>query len=519
MITNFYKNIKTNILKQKGSSLILMLVSSMFFMILLLAAIDLAQNQLKLNRQKTAQAQALQIAEAGVNYYRWLLYHEEEHYFDVAGCDFDILCPIGIFDYNDPFDPSNGLKGKYELEVQTPKRNGSSVITLRSTAWTENFPNIKKTIEVKIGKRSWSSYSILSNSSIKIDTGDTVYGNIHSNSGIRLDGTAYGLVTSAVKKYFDPLHCGAEEYGVHTHTYEANNGCDCPTDPNDCDSSERYNDTQFLAGNLPNYYPNVFRAGRSFPVQPVSFSILASNLTEMMTKAEDAPYGDVINPTSRGCTTACNIGFHITLNNDNYTVHNVQTTTCSGYGISSQNNPVTYSYPENGLIYVSGKDKLWINGNIQNNRITIMTFNGTIEGGNADIIVNGNITHSNNNGSEAIGLIAQRDIVVNPCVAGADLEIAAAMITKKGQINAADVSPVNTNLTINGSIASYGGFRFYQNYANCLLWVGSTCWWWGADIEKGYQNTVINYDTNLTYSPPPHFPTTGDYSFISWKEE
>lgn len=520
---------RQKIINQNGSSFILILVSSMFFIIIALGAIELAQNQLRLNKRKIAQAQALQIAEAGINYYRWLLYHEEKHYFDVLGCAHDSLCNIGTSTYDDPFNPA-ALQGKYHLEVKTPKKNGSSVITLTSTGWTDDYPNLKKIIQVQLGKKSWSSYSLLSNSNIKIDPGYVIYGAMHSNGGIRMDGVAHGLVSSAVKKYFDPEHCGAEEYGVHTHTYEVNDGCNCPENPstpNDCDSDERYDDIEFLAETMPNYYNNVFRAGRSFPVQPISFNILSSNLSEMMIDAESAD-GQIIDPTTMGCESNndCDVGFRLVLNNNNYAVYNVETTNCDSYNADSESLQGVYSYPENGLIFVRGRDKLWVEGQIENNRITILAFNGAIEEGNADIIINNNINYVNSDGSEAIGLISQKDILVNKCISGNDLNINAALITKKGKILADEVSPVNNNLEINGSMATYNGFNFYQMTEECTNWVWGSCmyWSWGwhsawVTIEKGYSNVTINYDTNLTYNPPPHFPTTGDYTFLSWKEK
>ena len=119
-MNKLYKN-------QTGSMLIIVLSVTIIFLAVFLGAISLALMQAKLNKQKISQSQALQIAEAGVNSYRWILYHDEKHYFDTMGCAYDTDCDIGTSTYNNPFDPSaQGLKGKYHLTVHTPKKNGSS---------------------------------------------------------------------------------------------------------------------------------------------------------------------------------------------------------------------------------------------------------------------------------------------------------------------------------------------------------------------------------------------------------
>lgn len=519
---------------QAGAILVTVMAMSFIFLVMFIGAINLALMQLKLNKAKTAQAQALQIAEAGVNYYRWVLYHDEEHYFDTLGCDFDVDCDVGTSTYNDPFNPgSDGVKGKYHLSVRTPQKNGSSVVVVSATGWSDEYPKVKKILEVGIGKKSWSAYSILSNSNLEINTGYDIYGEIHSNAGVRVDGVAHNLVTSSLKKYFDKNHCGAEEYGVHSHTYEVNDGCDCPTDPNDCDSTERYDDAQFLAGDMPNNYPNVFRAGRSFPVPPVSFNVLNDHLSGMISMAADTD-GQIIDPSILGCDadSTCSEGFRIILNNNNFSVDKVESTNCDGYAYNQTHSYGNIDYPANGLVLVRGRDKVWIEGNLDDTRVTIMAFNGAIDEGNTDIIITNNIIYAHDNGSEALGLIAQRNILVDKCISGNDLQVDAAMITKKGEILANYVDPVKNNLQIYGSIATYGGFSFYENISKtcscwklCCLWncpdpcgSGTSCGSYDCSEVNGYSDVDINYDPNLTFNPPPHYPTTGEYSFISWNE-
>ena len=76
---------------------------------------------------------------------------------------------------------------------------------------------------------------------------------------------------------------------------------------------------------------------------------------------------------------------------------------------------------------------------------------------------------------------------------------------RHGYLNDCGDSPeaVKDKLTINGSLISYE--KSYWNYE--------------PEPESGFLEAEINYDANLFFNPPPYFPNTGDYEFISWKEE
>jgi Tfp pilus assembly protein PilX len=64
----------------KGSILVVTLVITELFLVLTLGSISLILLEQRLYISKIAKEQALQIAEAGVNYYRWVLYHDHDEY-------------------------------------------------------------------------------------------------------------------------------------------------------------------------------------------------------------------------------------------------------------------------------------------------------------------------------------------------------------------------------------------------------------------------------------------------------
>jgi hypothetical protein len=165
--------------------------------------------------------------------------------------------------------------------------------------------------------------------------------------------------------------------------------------------------------------------------------------------------------------------------------------------------------PANGLIFV--KNNVWVDGLVDGGRVTILAFKEPFVGNTADIYIANDIRQSRHDGSEAIGLIAQRDVSIAQ-YSEDDLLIEAALIAKSGRVgrNAYNASPAcsynnRTILTLNGAIATYERYGF--------------AWSSGTTHVSGYITRNLNYDDHLTYAPPPHFPSTGEYVFISWKED
>ena len=100
----------------RGSLLIIALIITELFLVLGLGMIGLVMLKQKLYKQKIAYTQALNIAEAGVNYYRWVLYHDHDEYCNKEVCqgppDYG---PYGPYEYRDS--ASGDIVGKYELYI------------------------------------------------------------------------------------------------------------------------------------------------------------------------------------------------------------------------------------------------------------------------------------------------------------------------------------------------------------------------------------------------------------------
>jgi hypothetical protein len=484
------KNRKSNH-KKEGFILATALIAVFLFTVILIGSLSLSLFRMKLNISKIANTQALHVAEAGVNYYRWVLYRKDNNYCNKEACkpgpDYG---PYGPYEYKDA---SGNISGYYQLYITPPAANGSTIVKVRSVGWTEDYPNIKREIEVRLGIAAWSTYSTLCNSFIRFGEGTEVWGPIHSNSGIRFDGVAHNLITSSVPEFDDPDHAGGEEFGVHTHV--------SPTDP--------LSDGNNPPLNVP-VRNDVFMAGRSFPVSVVSFDMLDSYV--------NTTYGLA---TSSGYMLANSgaLGYHLVITphdgsgNDTINIYKVNSVTpaCDGeetFGITSENFYTSIIPPTNGIIFV--KDRIWIDGQINNERLNILAFNDPFAGSTTDIVINSDLKYTNYDGTDAIGLIAQRDVNIG-LFSLDELSINAAMIAKTGRIGRNYYTNYDNNgcrrayatrntITVMGSLATKDRYGFAYTDGN------------------GYAFRNLIYDNHLTFAPPPHFPSTGEYAFISWKE-
>jgi len=206
-------------------------------------------------------------------------------------------------------------------------------------------------------------------------------------------------------------------------------------------------------------------------------------------------------PCSRCVETGCTRWFWFTCISYGCTQYESTET----YGIANETNvSIGAPIPQNGIIFV--KDNLWVDGQINNSRLTILAFKEPLTGNIADIIINNDLKYTNYDGRDAIGLIAQKNINVG-FYSENDLQIDASMIAKGGRIgreyydSSCGSQAYRDRISIRGSIATKERYGF--SYTD----------------GTGYDIRNIVFDGNLQFIPPPHFPTTGEYQFISWEEK
>ncbi|MEA2088898.1 MAG: hypothetical protein U9O55_03610 [Patescibacteria group bacterium] len=473
-----FNKIKNN---QSGVMLIVALSLSSIFIVIAGGLAILGVYEYKLYLRKTAKTQALHIAEAGVNYYRWHLAHEETDFFDGTGSDPDGTPPNGPYQHT--FNsPTGEIEGYFSLEI-TPPIVGSTIATIKSTGWTNDFPSIQRSIEVRYGIPSFATYAVVVNSNVRFGSGTEIFGPIHSNGGIRFDGVAHNLVSSAVLCYDDP------------DTWWLVDLCERPG--------------VWTASASPE---TVFLNGTSFPVGTVDFAGITADLAQM--KADAQSDGFYLNYSP--------LGYDIHFNSDGtFDVYKVNTLEPDGdiycgyegwivdsYDIATETlqssaNPI----PNNGIIFVEAN--VWVEG-IVNGRVTLASgrFPDNPTKYTSITIVN-DLVNNDSDGSDVIGLIAQKHVQIG-YYSEDDLEIEAAILAQNGRFYRPyydDFRNPNTH-NLRDTITITGSFAMNTRYV--LHW---------CCPDSGYWTRNINYNNSLVYSPPPSFPTTGEYVFISWEEK
>lgn len=491
-----FLNNSKNIKKNKGSILLSVFIFSSLAIMVSLGFIGWAASSLKVSKRLVYREQAFQIAEAGVDYYRWHLAHSSTDFRDGSTTSSG---PFTHIFYN-----KDGERiGYFDLEI-TPPTTGSTLVIVKSSGHVDADPAVTRRIKTQLAIPSFAKFAVVANADMRFGEGTITYGPLHSNGGIRFDGIAYNLITSARSSYDDPDHddTGAEklEYGVHTHVRV----------PPSTGVSDAYLSSEVPPPSAPNERPDVFVAGREFPVPTVDFTGITSDLSAIKTSAQSSGqyYG-----ASGG------LGYLIILKtNDTYDLYRVTNFTAAGSCNNSQSQTGwgtwsvrsngrtllgNYSFPSNGLIFL--EDDVWVEGRIDGARLTIAAgrFPDT-PSTRKSITVNNDLLYTNYDGSDVIGLISQKDFNVG-MVSDDSLRIDAALIAQNGRAGryyyGGCTHSAKTTITLYGMIATNQRYGFAYTDGN------------------GYDERVIIYDANLLYAPPPSFPLTSDkYQTIGWEE-
>ncbi len=431
---------------------------SLAFTLVVLIASSYALFQNHLANIRYEQERSFQIAEAGINYYRWHLAHNKEDFQDGTGQPGPYI--------HDFYDKDNNFIGNFSLEIEPPT-NYSTIVKIHSTGISNNKPKQKRKILVSFGFPSLTDYVFLTNEDIWIGDNEKTLGKIHANGGIRFDGQGNAQISSARPNYI------CQPY--HGCWYELKPGVWGDGEPQDL---------------------------WSFPKPAKDFEAITVNLAQIKEQALD----DGIYLSSSGRQ-----GWHLTFTaNGQIEIRKVLSTYCYRaqciddnwfhwycLDIRRQASPVVYNMPNNTFIYV--EDNVWVDGQV-NGRVTL----GVAE--NRSIIIDDNLVYTNKDVNHSLGLIAEQNVFVSrnsPNV----LEINAVLLAQHGSVQRCYYSGnVKDTLKFYGSIISHG------------IWTWTWTNGWGG-VSSGYINTESAYDVNLLFNPPGGFPVANDYKLISWQEE
>lgn len=479
--------------KKRGQLLVPIIIFSGVALVIIGGIMQWAKITIEANRQLITRERAIQLAESGIDYYRWHLAHDGDDYQDGTGAPSPYVHQVT--------DKDGNIVGQFSLNI-VPPSIGSTKVRIESTG-TPAGSIISRTLRVEMAIPSLAKYAVAANDVMRFGEGTEVFGPIHSNKGIRFDGLMHNLITSAVASYDDPDHdeWGTDkvEFGVHTHV--------------NAPPGSGINDDFRPAEAPPNSVPSrtdVFEVGRQFPVPSIDFTGLTNNLANIKSQAQS---------NGRYFASSGVQGYQIILKTDDtfslYRVNSqVSLSGCSnsagqtGWNTWSINNKTfiaNYNIPDNGLIFV--EDNVWVEGSINSARVTIAAGRFPDNPSTRpQLIVNNDLIYTNYDGTDVISLISQGNFNVG-MISDTNLRIDAALVSQNGRVGryyyGSNCSPYN----IRSSITLYGMIATDDRYG--FAYTGGT----------GYQDRNIIYDANLLYAPPPSFPlTSNQYEILSWEE-
>lgn len=450
----------------KGVIITYVLVFGIIFLILIGGLFSFILLQLRFAAQQTALNNALHIAEAGFNYYRWCLNNDIE-----ANC----------LTEKDYVDPSGSVVGRFSLEVNSQVSCGQTIQkTITSTGWTNTFQNLKRKVEVLYARESVASFSYVINDNVWVGSDHEIRGPYHSNGGIRFDGENQSVVTSATETWICTSSFGCspnqEKPGIFTTTTNSN--------------------------------PDLF----DFPVPPFDFNGITIDLAAMKDAAQTLgvylPPSTDLNPQGRG--------YHIKFKNNGtfeawlitglsptyaYSLeegwHNDYFTITSEYLYN------TYTIPT-GCSAIFIEDNIWPEGEVKG-KVIVASANLINPNLDTDVVLQGNIDYTLLDGSDGLTLLGERNILIGP-QSPDKMELRGIFIAQKGRFSR-NHYPNNfrDKLEIFGSIVSNGR-------------VG-TKWVSGSQMISGYFKRESYFDSNLIYNAPPFTPNISpDFKIINWRE-
>ena len=460
--------------RTQGYLLILVLVFGGIFFTIISSFIVFIVTQSKLIAQRVEVETAGQIAEAGLNYYKWFLAHYPNDITNGTGVPGPY---VGVYN-----DPEGGAIGQYSLTVASTSYFGDiASIRVTSVGNTYAEPNVKKTLSARHARPTIADYSYIINSNVWVGADTQVTGPYHSNGGIRFDGRNNSVVTS----------------GQSTWNCDNSFGCSPTSTQNGVFTTTA----------------NPVTALFDFPSAPINFAGVTVDLATIKTKAQ--------NNGGRFFANSGKSGYHIIFNsNETYEVRRVngKENEPNGYAWGQQMNVLSGTtligtYPLNPLcpvIYV--EDQVWLEG-VVNGKVTLAVANVSSNTDNPSIILNNNITYAN--ATSGLLAIAEYDILVGLEVPD-NMTLNGIFLAQTGKFgrnhyetsmpNAWGQYIIRNSLTLNGTIVSNG-------HAS-TKWIDSN----GA-IISGFNNRYTSYDKNLVASPPPLVPfTSNDYNFSDWQD-
>ncbi len=520
-------------MSQRGAIITLVLVFGSVFLMLIGGLFGFIMLQHKASLQKAAWKDALSVAEAGADYFRWKLPDSINEITDADIQDQQDWCSnaqteevCGSLDWCGPythqyFDSNGEHIGEFTLCIK-PKKICNKVlgIQIKSFGSTAAFPDVKRGVQVKLASTSIAEYAYLINDYVWAGEDRHIFGKYKSNQGIKMDGTNNSLVYSAVAggSWLCDSSYGCYPWDCPERCETEGDACRCPGVAGAGGPKDLWHPSELDDENLPSTF---------------SFSGITAELDDIedLAKAEGLYY-----PPSADNDPAGR-GYHLILNQDGtfdikiitglnrikcYSMENGWEEICdeeiTSYSTVWPEQENVALPPDCGLIFI--EDDLWIEG-VLRGKATIAAAGGP----DTSVIINGNIEYATDppDGSDSLAVITKKNILI-PVHSPNNMRIQGVFVAQNGHFGRhhyihPDVYPgycfwypqncfeeaKRDKLTIYGSIISNGR-------------VG-TKWSSGGSFVSGYNERRNFFDSKLAKDPPPLLPSVSPaLEFISWEE-
>lgn len=488
-----------NNLSQRGVTVLLVLAFMGIFLFLLGTILSYVLTQGKYGRALYAREQALNVAESGIEYYRWFLAHNPS----VMETGTGLVSPTTYT----VSDPEGAEMGEATVSATLNTSCGRVQSADLTSVGRANINQLyTRTLLARYMQPSVAEYSNIINANVWAGSDRVITGAYRSNGGIRMDGDSNSIVSSALSTW-------------------------------SCTSSFGCSPTQ--------NQPGVFGAGTGsalwqFPAASFDFAGISTDFPTLQTYAHNDgiklnPTNVRVNGTQQGGTFSSvggsdQRGFHLILRADDTVdvyrvtgttgvyaqrIDNIGTWATDYHIISSESYLGRYTIPSDCRL-IFAQAKVWLEGVVGSKVTVIAADTGSFQ---PDIILRNNITYASGTGSSGLTAVAERSVLI-PLNSPDTMTVRGVFVAQNGYVG-------RNYYTTSGS---YDVPSSYDSYViqSSLTTIGSvisnnrvgTQWTCSGTICSGYQNRTDTYDRLLAFSPPPFTPAASpDYTTVLWREQ
>jgi hypothetical protein len=459
----------------RGYLLITTMVFSAVLITIVVSLIGFITVQSRLVHTKTIYEEAGQIAEAGLEYYKWYLAHNPGDFTHGTGMP-------GPYEFIYTNDIGESI-GEYHISIEENVLCGQTTSArVVSVGHSYDNPNITRRVSARYARPTVADYSFITNTSSYVEPTLTINGPYHSNGGVHMNGVHTAEVTSSVSDW----ECGSST------------GCAATTTIQGVDTTG--------GGSNPALF--------SFPVPTIDFAGLSLTLSEMKAaaQADGIYYGTLSHP---------NQGYRLVfLSDGRVQVYRVSRTHAEPSGkawgvymnlIRTAQLLATHTIDNNcPVIFI--EDNAWIEG-VVNGKVSVGVANLTGSGSNKSTVLNNAISYANP--ASRLLVVSQEDINIGLEVP-TDMVVHGVFVAKEGQFKRNKIlegtpppwasHEMKNSLTVQGTLMSNGQIKT-KLYDDSGVYI------------SGFNTHTFNYDRNFSVDPPPFMPHTSDtYQFFEWRD-